>query len=80
MVSVPVRAGPLLGATLSFTTPLPIPESTPWEAPAICIQATLDVAVQGQSPPLLVTVTKPLSGPATAFLTVGLIEKLQPLA
>lgn len=53
---MPVRAAPVLAATLNATVPLPLPE-VPLE---IVIQATLDDAVQAQVPVEDVTAIEPL--------------------
>ena len=55
-VIMPVRAAPVLAATLNATVPLPLPE-VPLE---IVIQATLDDAVQAQVPVEDVTAIEPL--------------------
>ena len=54
MVSVPVRAGPVVGATSNCTVPFPLP----LPPPAIAIHGTLLVAVHGHAA-ALVTPTDP---------------------
>jgi len=69
MVSVPVRASPLLAATVNATAPFPVPE-----APLVTeIQATPDAALHAQVDPA-VTETVPLPPLADTDWLVGEIE------
>ena len=74
-VNVPVRAGPVLAATVKPALPLPEPL-----APLVTvIQLALLVAVQAQPAPL-VTFTVPVPPAATKSCELGAILKVQPFA
>ncbi len=74
MVSVPVRAGPVFGATVSGTVPFPLP----LPAPAIETHGTLLVEVHAQ-PEAVVTATE-LEPPVLATdCDCGLMSKRQPV-
>ena len=70
---MPVRAAPLLAATLNDTDPLP----DPLAAPAKVIQLTFADAVHAQLPADAVTATLPAPPPAGTDWLVGEIEKVQ---
>ena len=55
IVSVPLRAVPVLAATVNATVPLPVPD----EPPVIVNHGTLAAAVHPQEPADAVTVTEP---------------------
>jgi hypothetical protein len=72
MVSVPLRAAPVLAATLNPTEPLPVPL-----APDVTvIHATVLVAVHAQVAPL-VTVTVPVLAVAGALRLLGAMAYVQ---
>jgi hypothetical protein len=70
-VTVPLRAAPLLAATVSATGPLPVPDAPDVTA----IQAALDVAFQVQLP-AVVTETEAVPPAAGTFWVGGATTKL----
>jgi hypothetical protein len=74
MVSLPLRAGPVVGATVNWTVPLPFR----LPAPAIVIHDALLVAVQSHAAPV-VTATVPAPPVCATEADSGLMLKPQPL-
>jgi hypothetical protein len=73
MVSVPLRAGPVVGATANWTAPFPFP----LPPPVIVIHGALLVAVQSHAA-TVVTATMPEPPAAATEDDSGLMLKLQP--
>src|SRR5688572_14578366 len=72
MLSVPVRAAPLLAATVKLTVPLPVPD-----APAVIVShSSLLTAPQVQVPPV-VTVTLPVPPALGTAWLIGAMVKAQ---
>jgi hypothetical protein len=72
IVSVPVRDGPVVGATVTLTVPVDVPDIGATEA-----QLTLLEAVHGQpAPAVTVTTVEPPAAPAE--YVNGVIENVQP--